>query len=637
MWRRFGWIVLLGASALLAACGGGSGGSGSSGSSLTGIAKTGTFSLGFSGGSVPGVRHAWLTAYKIAFNEDANRPWDPSDSTWKVVALSTPVTFDAASAGGFIVGSAAGGVIVPAGTYNQIRLFLSPYDDTASLPTVAEDDGTTKALTFKAQLDYDAGTAAPNSVPIEIPNVNTGLRLDRGVVIEPNNWSVLTVHMDVDRTMVRFDGGYGTADAVTFRPRTFTHGVSSSAGLINGAIDPKYVCGTAARASDPSAGTHGCVSDIVVSAFAPSDPNAPGSPRMENWQTVRVRPTITTVDASKSPPVVKVSDDGTFVLGPFSPTGGNPSQFDVVIRGTGMQPMVFKDVAYGAALLGTYLGCTWSSNANSSTRTGQTFIRPVLDTAASRSVALAPPSTVAQRVGLGFALSDRPVYELFNGNTDPFTGALVGDAALTLPSSAGSHAWTVDFTAMVNTCASATPVATGDLVLDDYVSFTDNALSEYKAYALGTFYTNPKVASASYSAGSVGTTFSVEDPSAVGPDVGTVDVTLNGFNGLAGGINKVELIASDVGGIVQTQDVSSCLTASSPCQKKMMLPALAAATSANGAAAGVYEFAVRYWNNSTPLTSQSAILTGGTMKWARSSTFVNLRSASTGAVTITAP
>ncbi|HET8869955.1 MAG TPA: DUF4382 domain-containing protein, partial [Aquabacterium sp.] len=368
---------------------------------MTNIAKTGTFSLGFSGGSVPGVRHAWLTAYKIAFNEDANRPWDPSDSTWKVVTLSTPVTFDAASAGGFIVGSAAGGVIVPAGTYNQIRLFLSPYDDTASLPTVTDEAGAHKTLTFKAQLDYDSGAIA--SVPIEIPNVNTGLRLDRGVVIEANNWSVLTVHMDVDRTMVRFNGDYGSADAITFRPRTFTHGVSTSAGLITGAIDPKYVCGTSVAVAS-------CASDIVVSAYAPTQDGT----RMENWQTVRVNAKSLSNSAE---------DDGSFVLGPFSSTGGNPSKFDVVIRGKGMKTMVFKDVSYGASLFGTYLGCTWSSSADSSTPNAKTVIVPVSDSGAVRSVALSPALALKTgRVGLGFSLAGRPLYETYNANTDPFTG-----------------------------------------------------------------------------------------------------------------------------------------------------------------------------------------------------------------------
>ncbi|MDE1999989.1 MAG: hypothetical protein KGI52_13815, partial [Burkholderiales bacterium] len=474
------------------------------------------------------------------------------------------------------------------------------------------------------------------SVPIEIPNVQTGLRLDRGVIIDPNSWSVLTIHMDVDRSIVRFDGGYGSADAITFRPRTFTHGVSSSTGLIYGAIDPKYICGTSAYGAAVAAGgSSACVSDIVVSAFAPTAANVPGSPRMENWQTVRVKPTKVNVLPPTAPggsSTVVVVDDGAFVLGPFSPAGNNPSQFDVVIRGTGMQPMVFTGTSYGNSLIGTYLGCTWSSLASSSTTTDKTLIRPILDTSPPRSVSLST-TTTAQRVGLGFSLGGGSVYELFNGNTDPFTGTLVPDAALTLPSSAGSHVSTVDFqTGVLDRCPPG-HTKSDSSELNDYVTFTDNALSGYQAYALGTFYTNPTVSSTPYTSG---TTFAVVDPTTVTGDVGTVSVTLNGFDALPGGINKAELVASDVGGIVQTLDVHDCL-GSATCTKFMTLPALNAAISANGAAAGVYEFAVRYWNNTTPTTSQSAIVPSGTMKWARSSTFVNLRNASTGAVSVTAP
>ncbi|HET8869898.1 MAG TPA: DUF4382 domain-containing protein [Aquabacterium sp.] len=612
MLRRFGWILVCVASGLLAACGGGSGGS-STGSNLSNISKTGTFSLGFSGGSVPGIRHAWLTAYKIAFNEDANRPWDPTDTTWKVVTLSTPVTFDIASAGGFIVGSAAAGVVVPAGTYNQIRLFLSSYDDTASLPVVSDEAGATKTLTFKAQLDYDGGA----SVPIEIPNVNTGLRLDRGVVIEANNWSVLTVHLDVDRSIVRFDGGYGANDAITFRPRTFTHGVSTSAGVISGAIDPQYICGTSVALAS-------CVSDIVVSAYAPTSDGT----RMENWQTVRVTP------KSLSSPS---ADDGTFVLGPFSSTGGNPSKFDVVIRGKGMKTMLFKDVTYGSSLFGTYLGCTWSTAANSSDPNAKTLIQPILDSGTLRTAALSPALALKTgRVGLGFSFSSGPVYETYNANTDPFTGLLTNAADLALPSTSGTDVFSIDFaTGVTNQCSSLNPRSSSDLVIPNAtITFTANAVANYQPFALSTFYTNAKLGSTLYSTSSGGTSFTVDEPTPVAVDTGAVSVSLQGFSALgAAGFDRAQLVVSDVGGIVQTLDVHDCLSGASPCTKTLNLPALTAATSANGAAAGVYEFGVRYWKAVDP---QSQIA-GGSMKWARSSAFVNLRLVSTGSVTITAP
>ena len=56
-------LVLLG-------CGGGSSG-GSSGSTGNGtVSATGKFLLAYSGGTIPGVKHAWVTVTKVVLHED---------------------------------------------------------------------------------------------------------------------------------------------------------------------------------------------------------------------------------------------------------------------------------------------------------------------------------------------------------------------------------------------------------------------------------------------------------------------------------------------------------------------------------------------------------------------------------------
>lgn len=615
-WPSWGGVLL--ASLLMAGCGGGSSNSDSSGGSLSSVPKTGTFSLGFSGGAAPGVKHAWLTISKVAFNADADKPWDPADSSWKVVTFATPVTVDIAAAGGFLVGSSSGGVTVPVGTYNQIRLFLVPHDDTSgSMPTVA-DGSTNKTLTFKAQLDYEPS----GSVPIEIPNVQSGLRLDRGVIIQANTWSVLTSHIDVDRSVVRFDGD-GSVDAITLRPRTYTYGFSpTTTGTIQGGIDPTYVCGSIGARSD-------CATDIMVSLHAAS---RDGGTRMENWGSVKVNPTRLNTSGA-------TVNDGTFELGPVSSTStdGNPVSYDLVIRGKGMKTMVVKNITYG--LFANYVGCAWSVDADGISAT--TLIRPVPDTS-PRSLSLSPSLALKTgRVGLGFTLgSDTRPYEVHAANTDPFTGFLTTGAMLSVPSASGTDVLVGDYAAIKDACSSSTsatpldPNVPADLILpNSKVPFATNAVSGYQPFALGTFYTDAKLASASYPAGSVSTSFSVDEPTAVvGSTTGTVNVSITGLNG--SGATKAQLVVSDVGGIVKTQDVASCISTTGTCTVSGV--SLPAGTAANGSATAVYEFAVRYWDGSSTTTAKSS-LDGGTMKWARGTSFVNLRTATSGSVSIAVP
>lgn len=598
MRRQLGFGLILLTSLIVSGCGGGSSGGSSSGGSISNIAKTGSFSLAFSGGAAPGVKHAWLTVYKVAFNGDADRPWDPADSTWKIVTLTSPVTIDMAAAAGFVVGSAGAGVTVPVGTYNQIRLFLSPHDDTASVPS---------GLTYKAQLDYD--TTPVRSVPIEIPNVQSGLKLDRGVIIEANTWSVITTHIDVDRSIVRFNGD-GVDDAVTMRPRTFTYGFSpTTTGTIQGAIDPVYVCGAATGARSD------CATDITVSLYAPS---SDGDARMENWGTVKVNPKRR--NAANTADV----NDGTFELGPLSSVGGNPSSYDLVIRGRGMKTMVVKNIAYG--LLANYVGCSWSVAAGN-TADASTLIRPVPD-ASPRTVSLSPSLALKTgRVGLSFTLSagGKP-YEVHAANTDPFTGALTAGSAMSVPSLASGGLLVSDYPTIKAGCTGNSPPGDLAIAFDPVVAL--EGVGGFTPFALGTFYTSGKLGSTPFTSGS---TFSVDEPTVASASTGRVSVSITGLP--AAGATKAQLIVSDVGGMVLTRDIhSSCST--SPCTEAVTLPA---GTVSNGAATGVYEFAVRYWDATTTTTAKSAVEAGGTMKWARASTFVNLRSASSGTVAITVP
>lgn len=557
----------------------------------------------FSGGSIPGVKHAWLTVYKFAVNEDANKPWDPADSSWKVVVLPTPVTIDITSTTGFVFGTAVEGLAVAPGTYNQIRLFLKSHDDTA-LPVAK--DAANNALSYKAQLQYDDDTI----VPIEIPNINSGLKLDRGVPITASQLTLLKTTFDAAHSIVRFNGG-SSADSVTLRPRTYTYALNfQHTSTYIGGLDPSLVCGTQASGRAVS----NCASDITVSLFAPSGDGL----RMENWGTARVNALAANGD-----------DDATFGIGPVTYTsysdGGNdnPTHYDLMIKGKGMRTMLVRNIPVDLA--NANIGCSWSVDANDGANV-KALIRPIIDSAPQTGVTLgaAPLAFRAGRVGLGFNLGGL-FYEAYSANTDPFTGTLAAGALMTIPGSVGANmsVQVANYADIVSQayCDSFKPVVANTVYP---VVFSTQSVAAYRPFAVDTFYTDAKLAASPAYDYIGGATFGIESPTLY-PGLNSVSVAVSVTGLPSTGYDKAWLVVSDVGGIVTTQDISGLLSSGGGATS-VSLSSVPADVDTNSSATGVYEFSIRYWNSASP----------SNMKWARSSNFVNLRNGVTsGATTIT--
>lgn len=624
MLTRLHGILLALAFSLLAGCGGGSsGGGGSSSSGGEKVQTFGSFALAISGGGAPGVKHAWVRIYQVALNEDADRPWDPQDTTWSVIKLAQPVSVDLAATGAqFVVGSDSTGESVRALTYKQVRLFFLPHDDSTTVPVVKRLEGGTTQLTYHAQLEYDD----QQIVPIEWPSLQSGVKLDQGVVISGGKRSALYSRFDVERSIVRFNGD-GAQDSVFVRPRTYTYlnafsDSSSSDGgkasLILGLIDPAQVCGEGV--------TTNCVSDLMVSLHAPSGDGT----RLENWGSVRVKPFLR--EFTPVGGVTTTKRDAAFLLGPvsysLSDDGSgfiNPQKYDILIRGRGMKTMLIKNVNFDNFI--TNIGCTGGDEVSSQ-------ITPVLD-GSPRSVSMSATSLApkAGRVGLGFKLDDGLTYEAYSANTDPFTGRLTPGASLAIPSSANATIMVADLKELTAPCptnVSKTTISLNNRFQESIVP--SSGLDQWIAYGIGTFYTD---ASQSAPFTFASTEFDAPSPTAIaGISNGQVTVSVSGLpSALAGFAQpRAQLVVADIGGVVETVNlVGSCAT--SPCNVDVTLPT---GILANARATGVYEFGIRYWDASNP-SPAFPNASGGSMKWARSSAFVNLRSSSAGSVSINLP
>lgn len=617
MRRLLALVALTVAAVATTGCGGGSGSGGNTPGAKGQVKSTGQFVLAYSGGGLPGIKHAYVTVTKVILNEDIDRAWTPGDTTWQTVTFGLPVTIDLAAPNGYIVGSATGGVSVPIGTYQQVRLILAGHDEEL------KSSASAKSLAYNAQIEYDGGAV----VPLELPNLQAGFRLDRGVSISSSSGGSTIIggmisHLGLDRNLARFDAGWSTADGATLRMRSFSTRTGSDAGIIWGQLDPAYLCGSSV-ASVPSGSR--CASNVMVSLYKRSGDGL--FPRMAAIMTTRVAPSAEVGQGL-------AQGNGVFFLGPVAPDEGDSvNTYDLVIRGEGMRTMVIQDVPIkpvstdlvsfsqdGVGLIGTYLGRTWDGSDG---KTYRSFIRPQLlgvsdlENQANLSASQDPANS---RVILGLRLLSRAEsgigtlpYEFVSGNTDPFTGALRNSLVLHKGNplvaaysalTSENHGNTPGFEAVFNaTFVDETPV---------------DGVASYKPMALGRFYDDGAMSGASIA--DSGTTFA-PIPLALKAAVPTRTVTVTA-SGLPTSVSRADLIVSDVGGIVKTQAV----TIQPDGTATATVTDLPAGTNSYGYATGVYAFAIRTQDAGNTLPSG--------MRWFRSTSQLDLRNGTSTAISI---
>lgn len=146
-----------------------------SGCSGSKIAPYGTVDVDVTDAPDLDYEHVFITVKKIAFH--SNPDADNSATGWEIQDMSSkPVTIDLAqlSNGRLYADTSADNqalfsdVVLPSGTYRQIKLFLASTEDTNLAPSAIA-----QGLQYNNQATFDDGTNAP----IRIPNITEGIKL----------------------------------------------------------------------------------------------------------------------------------------------------------------------------------------------------------------------------------------------------------------------------------------------------------------------------------------------------------------------------------------------------------------------------------------------------------------------------
>lgn len=380
MARPSTWLVFLCTALGLSACGGGAGDGVSS--SAVSDASHGALTVALDGGAYRDVSNVYVTVKSVALHTDANRPWDASDTTWKVVTLNLPVVVDLTKSVPTQLFSARS---VPAGTYKQLRLNLVASDGNTALVQAARDAG----LQFNAQVNHLVSGNLVKSLLTVNSSDAVSARWVSDLTIAANDSYYFVIQADIDHSLVRQASGFAWAPTL--------NGYEISLGNLGGA---PAISGTVQNVCTATVTTN-CASDVVVSAQRFNVNATP--PR---YEMVRQK---------------RVGADGGFSLFPLPPQ----TDFDVVITGRNMRTMVVKHVVVPAFVHNNTLDVPNWTVASGTVSLGA--LTPVITSASLRSVQLSPAlaTNEQKRLYFGQTVPDAEgPHEVVGVNVDPVTGLL---------------------------------------------------------------------------------------------------------------------------------------------------------------------------------------------------------------------
>lgn len=304
--RTFALIGLVMTALSLQGCGGGAGspGDGVSTSPSQDTSHT-AFTVAIDGGANRDVEHLFVTVKALALHTNPNQAWSSSDSSWKVMTLSTPVVVDLAEKGAVTI--LLQGKAVPAASYGQLRLFIHESTDALTKEAAA------KGLTYNAQVQYKDDGGELRIAPLESTSGGAGWKLSQSFTLTANDAYYMLIQADVDHSLVRRAAATAGQYRFAWSPQLRSYEMALGLGpAIQGSIT---LC------PDESASTS-CASDVIVSA--------------QRYNAVSGRYEIVRQTAVKS--------EGSFGLYPLPPE----TTFDLVITGRRMKTMVIRGVTVPA-------------------------------------------------------------------------------------------------------------------------------------------------------------------------------------------------------------------------------------------------------------------------------------------------
>ena len=292
-WFLSGLCTVITLALLLTGCGGGGGGSVTPATGVVKVSLTDAPTTEFD--------HVWVTVKEIRFHMSQLCD-DPADGGWLRYPLPAPVTIDLATLNNGIWDTLWGGIVLPVGHYQQIRVILAGTDD----PLTASANA--KGLTFNNQVCDDG-----NASPLIIPAAKNGIKLIGSFTVTTAKPLHIVVDFDITHDVVETGNG-----KYILKPRLKYYIVSVQ--------ETGAIVGTLLRTDgSPFANYTGV--NVVIKAEAPETialPNSQTATFMGVKRATTVRP------------------DGTFVLSPLPAMSGQT--YDLVIRGEGLRTMILRGV-----------------------------------------------------------------------------------------------------------------------------------------------------------------------------------------------------------------------------------------------------------------------------------------------------
>jgi len=423
-------------------------------------------------------------------------------------------------------------------------------------------------------VDYTDATGATQHVPLEVFSGQLGIRAASAFSISSTVATEYTFQLDIAKNLARVASDDGV-DRFVLRTELRVYDVAKT-GAIIGILDKSVFCATGV--------TTGCVYDVVATAERPSD---------DGLSMVEVRST----------PVVIGDTYAAFALYPLPalPAGQG---FDVVIHGRNMRTMIVRAVPAAAedllAANPTQLGVDMTDPQHPVA----VPLVPQLSTAGDASVTLASPAlprSSALRFSQTLPGSGELPHEVVSVDTDPFTGVFA--RALALPSGP----------LRVATYSNGGPLSFSDVTPTEGVD-------SYTLTTIGTRYDFERSGIVSVPGGTTVALTPADTSRRAGLTPAPVTITVSAS---PASYDAVELIVSDVAGVVLTQAITPSASGTSV---TVNLPAGTYAQQLGGTA--VYMVYARGWKRSAQAS---------TLRWARGGSLVDLRDATSASVSVSLP
>lgn len=527
------------------------------------------------GSTPPHYTHVYLTVNQVWLNGSATA--QPNDGGWSKFTLTDPVTVDLVNTSNGTLTRLIGGLRLVPGNYSQIRLI--PADTRATLTTSAKNLG----ASYNNEVDYVdtsvSSTGTSHSVPLEIPDSEQGIAAVGSLKVTLGGGAVPVASSATSSTPSLSAGTSGIglgSNRTTDVYFTVNFNAATDIALFTYGSQPAAILNSHAQAFDlaKSGGISGTLTLTNLSNITHASTRLNISASAETLSADGTRHVVVLT--------APVHSDGTFLLYPLPArdSTSNPTRYDVVIHGSGIQTIIVRGVEVKRS--------SFSSSSSSSTNattvgTASVSIGTLIpQPAASYSVNITPTTLPAGSVvSLHQTLpgTDEVPYIIEHSVIDPFNG----NFAVNLVASASNVQMTTYAAGgQALTLTSATPVeGTGSYsVAASATGYNDGPLNVSIAPP-----TNGNSVMVSPAALTV--------TSGASPVTATAQITQTS----AGTYNRGQLIASRDGTIFATVSLDAALASATGGNVTVNLPG---GSSSAAYSAGLYDSTVRVWNSVDP-------------------------------------